>query len=239
MKSHFWIESWDKFLLILFSLLGAGFFSSGVVTWIASNWEHLSKFEKLFATQGLLVLLIGGSLWLSRRANAINKIQLLWFVAAVVIGGLFALIGQIYQTGADAWELFALWALLQLPFWIVLPNVAGILLWIVTVNLAIGFYFERTLFFSYSYSASLFCLMALLFNITLLGVFERFPTLFHDKWRIVIRTLSLLVAMLSVFTLFSDESLALLIMLLMGGCFFIIVKSGLILSIMFFFTVPW
>ena len=24
--------------------------------------------------------------------------------------GLFALIGQIYQTGADPWELFAVWA---------------------------------------------------------------------------------------------------------------------------------
>lgn len=218
MKNDFWIESWDKFLLILFSLLGAGFFSSGVVTWIASNWAYFSKFEKLFATQGLLVLLIGGSLWLSRRANSINKIQLLWFVAAVVIGGLFALIGQIYQTGADVWELFALWALLQVPLWMVLPNVAGILLWIVTVNLAIGFYFERGLLFSYSFSS--FYLVALFFNITLLGLFERFPTLFHDKWRIVIRTLSLLVATASVFALFSNDSLALFIVLLMAGLLF-------------------
>ena len=34
----------------------------------------------------------------------------------MLVGGLLALIGQTYQTGADPWQLFALWALLALPW---------------------------------------------------------------------------------------------------------------------------
>lgn len=42
---------WQKYLALLFLLLGAGFFSSGVVSWIAANWDYFSKFQKLYATQ--------------------------------------------------------------------------------------------------------------------------------------------------------------------------------------------
>lgn len=196
MKSRFWIESWDKFLLMLFSLLGAGLFSSGVVTWIASNWYEITKFEKLFVTQGLLVALVGESLYLLRRANSKNKVTLLWFVAAVVIGGLLALIGQIYQTGADTWQLFALWSLLQLPFWLVLPNVAGILLWVATTNVALSLFFSvhwHFSFFFYDRFAEPLTFI-LLFNLVLLACFEYFAARFYDPWRIVVRVVSLLVA---------------------------------------------
>ena len=35
--------------------------------------------------------------------------------ALLATGALFAYFGQTYQTGADPWQLFALWALLTLP----------------------------------------------------------------------------------------------------------------------------
>ncbi|KGQ70619.1 hypothetical protein OA57_04345 [Chelonobacter oris] len=99
--------SWEKYLLIL-----AGFFSSGVVTWIAANREQFDKFTKLYATQGLLVLsFVIGIVCYYRESRKQGKVRLkfaaatLFFVAAVMIG---ALIGQIYQTGADPWQLFAL-----------------------------------------------------------------------------------------------------------------------------------
>jgi uncharacterized membrane protein len=37
-------------------------------------------------------------------------------LALLAIGGLFAYFGQTYQTGADPWQLFAIWAALALPF---------------------------------------------------------------------------------------------------------------------------
>ena len=39
----------------------------------------------------------------------------LGLLAVLSIGGLFAYFGQTYQTGADPWQLFAVWAVLALP----------------------------------------------------------------------------------------------------------------------------
>jgi uncharacterized membrane protein len=43
----------------------------------------------------------------------------LLLLALLAIGGLFAYFGQTYQTGADPWQLFALWAALALPLCLV------------------------------------------------------------------------------------------------------------------------
>src|SRR5690606_36100162 len=63
------------------------------------------------------------------------------FGAALTTGALLALIGQIYQTGADIWQLFAGWSALMLP-WVLLSRSAAswVLLWLV-VNLAVLRYF--------------------------------------------------------------------------------------------------
>jgi uncharacterized membrane protein len=66
----------------------------------------------------------------------------LGLLALLGIGGLFAFFGQTYQTGADAWQLFALWAALALPLCLgarsdvlwapfALVAMSGISLWIV------------------------------------------------------------------------------------------------------------
>ena len=51
-------QSWEKYLWLIFILLATGLFSSGVVTFIAANWDFLTKFQKLYGTQFLLVLVI-------------------------------------------------------------------------------------------------------------------------------------------------------------------------------------
>jgi uncharacterized membrane protein len=43
----------------------------------------------------------------------------LLLIAMLAIGGLFAYFGQTYQTGADPWQLFAVWAVLALPLCLV------------------------------------------------------------------------------------------------------------------------
>jgi len=52
--------------------------------------------------------------------------------AAVLVGPLLAVYGQAYQTGADAWELFAFWAALILP-WVALARMPT--LWLVEIAL--------------------------------------------------------------------------------------------------------
>lgn len=105
-------RAWRTLFEALAGYLGAALLASALVCLVAYNWADLSKFVKLHGMQALLVGLGAGAAWFGPTRTA-GRILLL--LAAVAIGALFALIGQTYQTGADAWELFATWALLMLP----------------------------------------------------------------------------------------------------------------------------
>jgi hypothetical protein len=91
-------------------IASAGLIGFGLVLWIAANWDGLGRFERfgLAAT----VIAAGSLVALLRSALAAPGMVL----AFAGTGGLLALIGQTYQTGADPWQLFALWAALCLPW---------------------------------------------------------------------------------------------------------------------------
>ncbi len=151
MQIQLFNRSWPQYLQLLFSLIAVGFLASGIVTWIASNWEYFSKFQKLYTTQGFFALcFLGVGIFLPKKIFASEGFA---FISAVMIGVLFALIGQIYQTGADPWELFAWWSVLQLPLVFLLPNIGNALLLIATTNLTITvwgkpYYYSEVLYIS-------------------------------------------------------------------------------------------
>jgi hypothetical protein len=91
------------------AVLAAGLGGLGLIFWIAANWETLGRFGRFALLQGVFLAACAGTLW---RPAAREPLLLL---ALLAIGGLFAYFGQTYQTGADPWQLFALWALLALP----------------------------------------------------------------------------------------------------------------------------
>ncbi|TXI28054.1 MAG: DUF2157 domain-containing protein [Ottowia sp.] len=81
----------------------------GIVLWIAANWDVMGRMQRFALLQGFVLAMCLGAAW-SRRARAP-----LGLLALLGIGGLLAYFGQTYQTGADPWQLFALWAALGLP----------------------------------------------------------------------------------------------------------------------------
>ncbi len=82
------------------------------------------------------------------------------------------------QTGADVWQLFAVWTLCQLPFLLLFPNVASALLFAATANLAFYLFNEQNSHNSMCY--------AVLINAGLLVISELFSKTFHDQhWRIL------------------------------------------------------
>jgi len=90
-------------------VLGAALLGLGVILWIAANWDTLPRAGRFALLQALVVTaLAGAALRPAQRAP-------LALLALLGIGGLFAYFGQTYQTGADPWQLFALWAALALP----------------------------------------------------------------------------------------------------------------------------
>ena len=91
------------------AVLGAALLGMGLIFWVAANWEDLGRMGRFALLQGVLAAACLG-------AFAVPKARVpLLLLALLAIGGLFAYFGQTYQTGADPWQLFALWAALALP----------------------------------------------------------------------------------------------------------------------------
>ena len=129
-----WHQALDQLLAYAGSLL----LVLGVIFFFAFNWDDLHRLHKLLLALAVLSGFAGAALYLPRD-SALYRACL--FGAALATGGTLALVGQIYQTGADIWQLFAIWAVLILP-WALLSRSAACwgLFWVVG-NLALLRYF--------------------------------------------------------------------------------------------------
>ena len=99
-----------KNILFYFSIV---FFMSGVSFFIAYNWRGMGNMEKLSIPLSLMSVGIGGWFFWEKRERY-RQISL--FFASFFTGSLFALFGQIYQTGADSYRLFLTWGFSILIF---------------------------------------------------------------------------------------------------------------------------
>jgi len=95
----------DAKVLRYLNILGVALIAVSLLYLMAANWWMLPKFVKLFIPQ---ILLLGSAL-LSVRFTAREKLrQSLDTVSGLMLGLSLAVIGQIYQTGADSYQLFLL-----------------------------------------------------------------------------------------------------------------------------------
>lgn len=137
-SDHAGTQARTRTLPLALGVLAATLIGLGLVFWIAANWGSLGRWQQTALLQGVVLVMALGA-W-ARPGPARLALALLAFLAT---GGLLAFIGQTYQTGADPWQLFALWALLGLPMalavrhdalwapWAVVAMV-GVALWIPT-----------------------------------------------------------------------------------------------------------
>lgn len=130
---------WHRFVDKLLLALGALLTLSGVVFFFAYNWDEMGRFSRFALVQGLIVLALA-SVWYLGLQRLAGKVALLG--AGVLVGVLLALVGQTYQTGADTYELFAVWCALIIP-WALLSKFD--LLWLfclLLLNIAIFLYYK-------------------------------------------------------------------------------------------------
>lgn len=167
---------WRGFLDALALWLGAALLGAGVIFFIAANWEQLGKFARLGGVQALLVLAVVAALRLTHRRVAREAAL---FFAVLLLGALLALLGQTYQTGADTWQLFALWAALALPWTIAARSAVLWLTWIVLVNVALALWLDLhpRRFFSDWNQASVIGLVNLAFLLAWETAARRLPEL--------------------------------------------------------------
>ncbi|TNE51401.1 MAG: DUF2157 domain-containing protein [Deltaproteobacteria bacterium] len=127
-------EQWYDFVLQFFLFAGAALFLAGVVFFFAYNWYGLHRFAKLGIIEGgiLGTALLAWYLGLDRLSGQVSLL-----VSAILIGPLLAVFGQIYQTGADPYELFMGWALLAIGWTLVSRFSVLWIVWLLIVNFAI------------------------------------------------------------------------------------------------------
>ena len=165
---------WRRWLDRALLILGTALLCAGVIVFFAFNWVALHKFTKFGLLAALLTLLAG---FASLRPTDDMAGRAALGGAQIMSGVLMAVIGQTYQTGADAWQLFALWTLLALPWalaaraaphwWIVLVvgNVA--LLRYGSVRLGVGGMFELLFSADHARETMLFLLGAAVVQLAL------------------------------------------------------------------------
>jgi len=126
---HWW--RWANRSLLF---VGAALLLAGVVFFFAYNWarmHHVAKF-----------CLIETGLWICALAalrRGMDKLsgKVLMLSASMLVGVLLAVYGQVYQTGADAFENYVLWAAL-IFLWVVIARFAALwILWLVVTNVAL------------------------------------------------------------------------------------------------------
>lgn len=121
-----WYWLFDRLLLgLAIAALGGG-----LIFFVAFNWHALGRLPRLLlvALPLLPILLLTSH---PGRTAPTREGSLL--LAALNLGALLALMGQTYQSGADPYELFALWALLLLPLaWLGRSPTLWALCWLLT-----------------------------------------------------------------------------------------------------------
>ena len=130
---------WSRIGKITLAGTGLGQLLAGIVFFFASNWAHLSKWERLGPITLVLTIcaLVG---W--RRTEQLSG-RLALTASVVLVGVWLAVYGQIYQTGADPWNLFAGWAALTLP-WVWAARTWGLwILWWIIVQMGIMLLFGQ------------------------------------------------------------------------------------------------
>ena len=133
---------WARWGMRALLALGVGQFLAGVVFFFAYNWNDLSDIAKFAVIETALAIAVGGALLVG-----LDRVfgQMLLIAASVLTGVLLAAIGQVYQTGADAFELFVAWAVLILPWTMISRHAAHWLLWVVAAETALVLYCEQVL----------------------------------------------------------------------------------------------
>ncbi|QQE73973.1 GDYXXLXY domain-containing protein [Brevibacillus composti] len=164
-------------------LLGIACFLSAVLYFFASNWPAMDRGERIGVCTGMLLLFYltsyaGHLLW--KRHLFLSN----WLLAAggLAFGICVALLGQVYNSHADSYLLFAVWLLPNLLFALITRYQPYYVISYVLVHLTVYFYLEPSVVlaahgeeFAYWMYLGIACFNALLFGLTARGLLPSRP----------------------------------------------------------------
>jgi uncharacterized membrane protein len=125
------------FLIQLSRIAGVLSFGAGIVFFVAANWQDFGVFSRFALLEVVLAISVGLAIW-QPAPLVMGRLALL--VAFVATGALLALFGQTYQTGADLYELFLMWAALGLPLVLASQWSVAWGAWLLVLNISLSLF---------------------------------------------------------------------------------------------------
>ena len=170
-------DQWKLWIARLLLVAGSALVLSGVVYFFAYNWNLIPPAVKFAAIQlGVVAAVAAACRYGLTRMGG----QVLMVGASVFVGVFLAVFGQVYQTGADAYQLFLTWSVLILG-WSVISNFAPQwTLWLAVTNAALVLWWGQAVQPTFEEHVLIYGYLALL-NGTALGLRE-LGALRGDDW---------------------------------------------------------
>lgn len=195
-------KNWAVWISQLLLFLGTTLLLVGILFFFAFNWSIIPKWAKLGSIElGIVLCLVLAF----RKGLEKLSAKVLLLAASVLIGIFLATFGQIYQTGADAYQLFLGWFMFILP-WTIISKFNGLwLLWLILVNTFVILYWEQNAL-RYVYNPIDIFLWLALLNGAFLCIKEYFYARGVEwlsakwmRWLLIFSIFSLLFVMINVF----------------------------------------
>ncbi len=128
---------WKDWAVRALLAISVGHILSGIIFLFAFNWNGLPEMAKFaLVGSGILACLIA---WVLAKLDSPTG-QAFAVGATVLVGVMFAVLGQAYQTPAMIHTPFVFWAILTLPFALASRNLAHWTVWLVILIVAITTY---------------------------------------------------------------------------------------------------
>jgi hypothetical protein len=121
-------------------VVGVALIAASILYLIAANWLMIPDLLQLAIPMLLLCCSAGASVYFSTQRWIQQSLDA---CSALLIGLSMAVIGQVYQTGADSYVLFAVWTVFLLP-WLYRPNIGVFVLICLVSQVALYLYFEQS-----------------------------------------------------------------------------------------------
>ena len=128
---------WKSWAIRALLALAAGHILSGIIFFFAFNWNDLSGLMKFAVVGGGIAACLLA--WLVAKLDSPAG-QAFGIGATVLVGVMFAVLGQVYQTPAMIHTPFVFWAILTFPFALASRNLAHWAVWLVILTVAISSY---------------------------------------------------------------------------------------------------
>lgn len=217
-------NQWGPWISKILLSLGTSLILIGLIFFFAFNWAKIEAWQKLASIQvGLIACLFGAYFYGLKRLPG-----KLFLLSATVLTGIFmAVFGQIYQTGADAYQLFMMWSLLSLGWTVISRFSVQWLCWHVITMTFLVLWWDQGVLPTRSIEAMIFGILMLFNGLSLflaeyLGIFKK-QTWVQVSWlRIIFLVLLLFNAVLPVLIIIVDAPKANNLLVLMAVLGFLI-----------------